>query len=267
MIQDINGKFNLDYKIISPRDNDYVLSFLDDNIQLINNDIPMYKDINANNLIYGFSIDSNRYFINLDDAKEGIININVFRNFYDREKAFAMITGYHLYTWYKNNKYCGRCGKRLTFGIKERSMICDCGNIVYPRINPAVIVGLIHNDKILLTKYRKGYKSYALVAGFTEIGESFEETVRREVFEEVGLHVGKIEYYKSQPWGLSGSVLSGYFAYVIDENDTPILEVDELKEAKWFKKEEIDLVDNNTSLTREMILYFKNGGLDNDASR
>ena len=75
-----------------------------------------------------------------------------------------------------------------------------CGNMVYPKIAPAVIVGVIYDNKILMTKYSdREYKKYALIAGFTEIGETAEETVRREVMEEVGLKVKDIVYYKSQP--------------------------------------------------------------------
>ena len=75
-----------------------------------------------------------------------------------------------------------------------------CGNTVYPKIAPAVIVGVINGDKILLTKYNgRAYKKYALIAGFTEIGETAEETVAREVMEEAGIKVKDITYYKSQP--------------------------------------------------------------------
>ena len=95
-----------------------------------------------------------------------------------------------------------------------------CGNMVYPKIAPAVIVGVIYDNKILMTKYSdREYKKYALIAGFTEIGETAEETVRREVMEEVGLHVKNIRYYKSQPWALSGSLLAGFFCE-LDGDDT-----------------------------------------------
>ena len=81
----------------------------------------------------------------------------------------------------------------------RRELACSaCGNVVYPRINPAVIVGVRHEDRLLLTRYARGYRRPALVAGFAEVGESLEETVRREVMEEVGLHIGRLHYYKSQ---------------------------------------------------------------------
>ena len=94
----------------------------------------------------------------------------------------AAITGFHLDGWYDKNHFCGRCANRLVEDDVERMLRCPvCGNMVYPRINPAVIVGVTNGDKLLLTKYNgREYKKYALVAGFNEIGESLEETVRRE---------------------------------------------------------------------------------------
>ena len=137
-------------------------------------------------------------------------------------------------------------------------MVCGCGNTVYPAIAPAVIVGVENGDKICLTKYNRGYAHWALVAGYTEIGETPEQTVEREVMEETGLRVKNIRYYKSQPWGLSGSLLLGYFCEV-DGSDAIRVDHDELKEGRWFTAEEIDFPDDLFSLTREMIARFREG--------
>ena len=92
--------------------------------------------------------------------------------------------------------------------------------MVFPKIAPAVIVGVTHGDKILMTKYAgREYKRYALIAGFTEIGETAEETVKREVMEEVGLTVKNIRYYKSQPWGFDSNLLLGYFCELAEEEE------------------------------------------------
>lgn len=259
MIHELDGvNLNPEFKNEIINDNDYVLCYNKRAVLLIDNQLPKYKDVEYKNFIYAFSIGDDRFFLCLDTALDATFDVNIFRRYKPENIAFAIITGFHLNTWYSQNKYCGVCGSKMEYGTKERNMVCpSCGHLRFPSIAPAVIVGLLHKDKILLTKYNTGYANYALVAGYNEIGESLEETVKREVFEEVGLHVDNIRYYKSQPWGLSGSLLSGYFADVIDEDITPTLQEDELKEATWFTRDEIDLENDGVSLTREMIFFFK----------
>ena len=122
-----------------------------------------------------------------------------------------------------------------------------------------MIVGILNDDKLLMSKYAgRTYRSYALIAGFIEIGESAEQTVQREVMEEVGLKVKNIRYYKSQPWGFTDSLLFGYFCE-LDGDDTIRLDTNELSQAGWYTREEITLEDDYLSLTREMILQFKEG--------
>ena len=134
--------------------------------------------------------------------------------------------------------------------------------MVYPRINPAVIVGVTDGDRLLLTKYRgRAYKKYALVAGFTEIGESFEQTVAREVMEETGLKVKNIRYYKSQPWGFADNILAGYFCEV-DGDPTIRMDQEELSVAEWFQRDAIPVEPEDLSLTNEMIIHFKQGGVN-----
>ena len=138
-------------------------------------------------------------------------------------------------------------------------MVCPkCGNKIYPRINPAVIVGVTNGDRIVLTKYNVGYAYNALIAGFTEIGETMEETVQREVMEEVGLKVKNIRYYKSQPWGIAADILMGFFCEV-DGDNTIHRDDNELKYAEWVKREDIELQPDSLSLTNEMMMMFKSG--------
>lgn len=196
----------------------------------------------------------------LDSFLDGYayIGVNLFRNAEPRDVAYAAITAFHLYGWYRDNSFCGRCGKLMRHDDKQRMMRCDsCGNMVFPKISPAVIVAVTDGDRLLLTKYAgRTYKNYALIAGFTEIGETMEETVRREVMEEVGVKVKNITYYKSQPWGLSGSELMGYFCE-LDGDGAITLEEDELSVGEWVKAADIDVQDDHVSLTREMIEKFR----------
>lgn len=138
-------------------------------------------------------------------------------------------------------------------------MTCEgCHYTAYPRIMPAVIVGVINGDRILLTKYKTGFAHNALVAGFTEIGETVEETVAREVMEETGLRVKNIRYYKSQPWGSANDILLGFYCDV-DGDDTITMDNEELKYAEWVKREDIILQPGHFSLTNEMMSRFKTG--------
>ena len=101
--------------------------------------------------------------------------------------SFAVITGHQLYQWYKSRQYYGCCGHAMKHDTNERMMYCpDCSQHEYPVLMPAVIVAITNGNKILLSKYEgRGLKQYALIAGFAEIGETIEETVHREVMEEV----------------------------------------------------------------------------------
>ena len=147
----------------------------------------------------------------------------------------------------------------MIHSVRERAFVCEeCGLTEYPKISPAVIVAIADGDKLLMTRYAQGeYKKYALVAGFVEIGESFEETVRREVLEEVGLTVKNIRYYKSQPWSFSDSVMIGFFAD-LDGDNTITIQEEELEEAVWVPRGEIPEAERNISIGQEMIEAFRN---------
>ena len=113
-----------------------------------------------------------------------------------------------------------------------------------------------------MTKYanRPLIRRYALIAGFCEIGESFEDTVRREVMEEVGLRVKNLRFYKSQPWVLTDSLLLGFFCDV-DGDPTPVLRDGELALAEWHTPEDVPADYSRISLTGEMIEQFRLGKL------
>ena len=182
-------------------------------------DFPEVKTALSENIIYLFTVDDKRFYLAkklaLPERKGFRLESN--RRFRDAQPqwlSFAGITGYQLWHWYDVRKYCGHCGSPMVHDTKERMMRCpDCGQMEYPKISPAVIVGILHNGILLMSKYagRDNITYYALIAGFTEIGESIEETIRREVMEEVGLKVKNIRYYKSQPWSFSETVLMGFF--------------------------------------------------------
>ena len=137
-------------------------------------------------------------------------------------------------------------------------MKCACGYTAHPRIMPAVIVGVKNGDSILLTKYRTGISYNALIAGFTEIGETAEQTVAREVMEEAGVRVKNITYYKTQPWGIANDLLIGYFCE-LDGDPAITMDPGELKYAAWVRREDIQLQPDDFSLTNEMMARFQSG--------
>ena len=198
-----------------------------------------------------------------EDVEYTVETLRVLRRTKPKEECYAGETAYHLYVWYRDNSFCGRCGEHFEYSHKERAMICpSCGNVVYPKIAPAVIVGILNSsgDKIVMTRYAgREYKGHALVAGFCEIGETAEDTVRREVLEEVGLHVRNIRYYKSQPWGFDSNLLFGYYC-TADEDEPIHMDDGELAKAVWVSRDEIGEEERNLSLTAEMIMHFKEEG-------
>ncbi|MDE6540159.1 MAG: NAD(+) diphosphatase [Ruminococcus sp.] len=228
---------------------------------------PIYRSFRCEHPVYLFSIGDVKYFLARDmevSAPSGYTykNIRSLRNSQNvnKENFFALFTAYHLSEWYRSNYFCGRCGQRTELYHAERAVRCTgCGKVIYPRLNPAVIVGVVNGEKLLITHYVKnrGVTCNALVAGFTEIGETLEETVSREVMEEVGIKVKNIHYYKSQPWGFSGGILAGFFCEV-DGNDDITLDKSELSSAVWTDKKDISGQTDDYSLTNEMMMYFKN---------
>ena len=275
MIQDLEGrKLYNEYERQEAESDDSVFFFDMEKMYIKTDedgepDLLTASDFPNTKLLYLFRIEEKKYFLAMDESDKARIEAisgvtkTQARNLRDltrKELAFAAATAYHLYQWYRDNKYCGRCGFSTQHGSGERMLKCpSCGNSIYPKIAPAVIVGLIDGDRLLMTKYNgRAYKRYALIAGFTEIGETAEETVIREVREEVGLNAKNVRYYKSQPWGTEQDLLLGYFCD-LDGDDTISLDEDELSTAVWVHRDDMNMEEDGFSLTREMMCAFQRG--------
>ena len=232
-------------------------------------DFPVKKDLPEGlEYTYLFKVDDKAYFLLKEELPESLIPSEY--TYIDErslrqkdngpcEKIFAATTGKHLADWYRDTCFCGRCGTKMKHDDKERAMRCpNCNYVAYPRIMPAVIVGVTNKDQLLLTRYRTRFAYNALIAGFTEIGETVEETVMREVMEEAGIKVKNIRYYKSQPWGSANDILLGFYCDV-DGDDTITMDCQELKYAEWVQREDIVLQPGHFSLTNEMMRRFKEG--------
>lgn len=280
MIQEIGDKiFDNHFRAgaeISPGDRLFIFENGTGNICLSESEdgeiiIPRAEDTDAvpEDCIYLFSIDEEAFYmlksscpVQLPEGFE-YKSARVLRKGRPKHMCFAAMTACHLNTWYRSNRFCGRCGTETEYGQKERMLRCpECGNVIFPRINPAVTVALTHEDRLLVTRYsgRQQTNLYALIAGFVEIGESAEECVAREVMEEVGLKVKNIRYYGSQPWGFAGNLQIGYTAEVDGSADI-VLDREELSEAFFISREELDENPVRPALTQEMIEEFRIGRL------
>lgn len=280
MIQDIGaGRFHNEYRACTPQPGDRILCYQNRNVlsryeagQLT---FLTYEEAGGqmeDTFRYLFSIDGVAYFLPEAEAfgadamqrlPEGVgwQPLELFRTARPREAAFAAVTGFQLAEWYRTRRYCPQCGHRMVHDDIERMMHCtSCGLMEYPKICPAVIVGVTKGDEILLTRYAgRSYKKYALIAGFAEVGETIEETVHREVMEEVGLKVKNLHYYKSQPWSASSTLLMGFFCEA-DGDDEIRLDQSELAEARWCPRAEVPEWED-VSLTMEMMQVFRTKGI------
>ena len=262
--------YQIDFdETITPSNDDYLFIFNEKRELFLDNDKKLPKSLDNFDVNFCF-------YIGIYKTKKAfVVNVNSNESFYELRDVYELNHDlYHIAgkavlvnDWYISHQFCGKCGTKTQFDEKDMMLKCpECGQVHYPRIAPAIIVAIRNGEELLMAKhsYHETIR-YALIAGFVEPGETIEEAVHREVSEEVGINIKNLEYKKSQSWPFPNSLMLG-FAAEYDSGDIKV-DGDEILKAKWFKKEEIDLVDNNTSLTREMILYFKNGGLDNDASR
>ena len=197
----------------------------------------------------------------------GYCPIGVFREEMEREEALMMISAFHLSEWYARNRFCGHCGAPMSPHATERALVCPaCGQLVYPTISPAVAVAITDGDRILLARNANGsFRHFSLIAGYLEVGESLEQTVHREVMEEVGLRVRDVRYFASQPWGLSQTEMIGFFAR-LDGDDRITLQQSELAEARWFTRAELEPQSDPASLSFTMIERFRAEG-DEEESR
>ena len=275
MLQDLEyGRLENEYRPAQPLDSDHVLCFHGPDILLHRQEngapaLPTAAQTAAwwgsQPLRYGFRIHGTGYYLLSRNDREAPLpfcweNARSLRHSAPDKLCYAILTGWHLHNWYRNNRFCSCCGSQTIHDDKERMLRCpSCGNLIFPRINPVVIAAVTDGDRLLLSRYAgRSYTSYALLAGYAEIGETIEQTVAREVYEEVGLKVKNLRYYKSQPWGVDGNLLFGFFCD-LDGSDTIHLDENELSHAAWYPRTDLPVTDDGFSLTREMIRVFSEG--------
>lgn len=158
--------------------------------------------------------------------------------------------------WDRTHQYCGHCATPTTQLPHERAKRCPkCGLVNYPRLSPAVIMLVSRGEQLLLARApRFPAGMYSILAGFVEPGESLEETVVREVREEVGIEVKDIRYFGSQPWPFPNSLMIGFTA-TYASGDIAIAP-EELTDAAWFTKHNLPQIPSKVSIARKLIDWF-----------
>ncbi len=184
------------------------------------------------------------------------------RNLYgllEEEHLWIAGRALQLRNWDRTTQYCSSCGIRTETNRKERAKICpNCGLLNFPRISPAIIVGVINQDtdRILLANGAHFPSNlYSVLAGFVEPGETLEECVSREVKEEVGLEVENITYFGSQSWPFPDSLMIGFLA---DYTRGKIsVDKSEIRDANWFPKDNLPPIPSKISIARKIIDWFE----------
>ncbi len=176
----------------------------------------------------------------------------------DEETYKAAVYAHQIVAWDKNHQYCGVCGTKTDNLTDERAKKCpQCMHVTFPRISPAIMVAIIKNNQLLLAKNRtfsRGF--YSILAGFVDPGEQLEESVIREVKEEVGLTIKNLRYFGSQPWPFPDSLM---IAFTADYEDGEIVvDNNEIIEAGWYSAHKLPKCPTgNLSVAGRLIDWFK----------
>lgn len=176
------------------------------------------------------------------------------------EQLFTLAgRAFQVLEWDRTHRYCGRCGTPMEQVREERARKCpNCGLMSFPRVSPAVIVLVRREDTILLARAARFPTAfYSTLAGFVEPGETLEETIRREIAEEVGVEVKNIRYFGSQPWPFPHSLMIGFTADYAGGD----IQADgkEIIDAGWFTRDNVPQIPPKMSIARRLIDSFLEG--------
>ncbi len=176
-----------------------------------------------------------------------------------------------LVLWHSAQQFCGTCGSSArpeAGGNSRRCLNTDCGREIFPRVDPAIIVLVTHRERCLLGR-QQGWPEgrYSTIAGFVEAGESLEDAVRREVFEETNIRVADVHYHSSQPWPFPSSLMLGFVAEADGTVEQKIqLNDGELEDARFFTHKELrsgfPKLPSRISIARRLV----DGWMNNDHS-
>jgi NAD+ diphosphatase len=180
--------------------------------------------------------------VSAQDVPAAFTDMRALTGLLPADDATILATARAMLHWRAQTGFCSVCGAQNTPERGGYVMRCTaCGTEHFPRSDPAVIMLVAKDDRLLLGQSHKfpvDRNFYSTLAGFVEPGESLEDAVRREVFEEVGVSVGDVAYHSSQPWPFPASLMVGFYAEALSEEI--VLEIGEMRDAKWFTRAEIE---------------------------
>lgn len=158
--------------------------------------------------------------------------------------------------WHESHQFCGRCGTPMEDHAQDRAKHCPkCRLINYPRLSPSIIVLITRGEEMLLARNAAWPNGmYSTLAGFVEAGESIEQTVHREVFEEVGLKVDNLEYFGSQSWPFPNSLMLGFHAEYAGGDI--VCQEGEIADAQWFRIDNLPQIPPKTAISGWLIEEF-----------
>ena len=158
------------------------------------------------------------------------------------EQLSAIAMAKSMVTWHQRHGFCANCGTRTA--MREGGWKRDCPSCKaehFPRTDPVVIMLVTHGDRCLLGRQKQFMPGmYSCLAGFVEAAETIEDAVRREIFEESGIHCTDVTYYMTQPWPYPSSLMIGCAARALNEDI--VVDRTELEDARWFSREEVALM-------------------------
>jgi NAD+ diphosphatase len=179
-----------------------------------------------------------------DDPAFGIADLRsvAVRGFVAPQEQGLLAMAKSLLDWHRRHRFCAQCGARTSPAQAGFRRDCEaCSTQHFPRTDPVAIMLVTHGDRCLLGRQPRFVPGmYSCLAGFIEPGETLEDAVRREVFEEAGVRVGAVSYAQSQPWPFPSSLMIGCIAEALTEEI--VIDREELEDARWFSRDEVRLM-------------------------
>ena len=252
---DDNSKLIIFYQdklVFKQESNEFFLNYQDLKSYISVNDTFLigYKD-NIEIYACAANTDASKY-----DESISLVDLRFILSNLEQDEFLFISRAKQIIYWSQNAQFCGVCGKENLFSDKEGAFYCECRKTFnYPAISPCIITLIHRNNKILLGRNAYFPKDmFSTLAGFIEAGESCEEALEREVFEEVGIEVKNIRYFGSQTWPFPAQLMIGFYAEYSSGEIT--LDEDELEEAYWFDVSNLPNIPPKESISGQLIRSY-----------